>query len=257
MQFGVCGDVALAEVAAKASYDFAEWSVGALLKPREPESAFLEMRHLAATAKLPYPVVNCFVPGDLKITGPDVDFSGLQKYVQTTLRRAEEAGVRLIVFGSGGARKIPEGFGREDAHSQILAFCAMAAGMARQHGVTIVVEPLNRSECNVLNTVAEGAAVVREVDNPALRLLVDAYHLLRDGDSIEDVVAHGDLLAHVHIATIPNRLPPGAEACDFSPFFRALDRAGYQGRVSIEGKFPAPETDLPRALAVMQGRGTV
>ena len=101
------------------------------------------------------------------------------------------------MFGSGGARRIPEGFDPKDAHDQLVRFCSMLAPIAWRHGVTVVVEPLNRQECNVLTTVKECAALVREVAQPGLRLLVDAYHLLRDNDSCDDIATHGDLLAHV------------------------------------------------------------
>ena len=62
---------------------------------------------------------------------------------------------------------------------------------------------------------------------------------------------HADILAHVHIATVPNRLAPGAEPCDFSPFFAALAEAHYTGRISIEGKIADPISELPVALATM------
>ena len=251
MQYGVCGVPHVAACAAQAAFDFAEWSVGALLKPREPQHEFLAALEEVRAAKLPYPVLNCFVPGDLKITGPHVNDSELRKYVTTAFERAELARVEVIVFGSGGARRIPEGFDPKDAHDQLVRFCSMLAPIAWRHGVTVVVEPLNRQECNVLTTVKECAALVREVAQPGLRLLVDAYHLLRDNDSHEDIVAHGDLLAHVHIATVPNRLAPGAEPCDFAPFFAALAKAGYNGRVSIEGTIPDAEKDLTTALSLM------
>ena len=251
MQFGVCGNPAIAGAAAPAGFSYFEWSVGELLKPREPEAAFEVALAEVRSAGLPCPVVNCFVPGDLKITGPSVDCDALQKYVTTTFERAAVAGVEIIVFGSGGARQIPEGFDRGQAHGQLVRFCSMFAPIAEKNGVTVVLEPLNRTECNVLNGVGECAALVREVGHPALRLLVDAYHLLRDGDPCEDIVANGDLLRHAHIATIPNRLAPAAEACDFVPFFEALVRAGYKDRLSIEGNIPSPGTELARAFSLM------
>lgn len=251
MRFGVCGDVNLAAAAARASYDFAEWTVGDLLKPRELESAFLAALEQVRTAELPYLVLNCFVPADLKITGPDVDGAALRDYVTTAMGRAEQAGIRVIVFGSGGARRIPDGFDAQAAHEQIVSFCSMLAPIAQDHGVTVVVEPLNRAECNVLNSVAECAAIVREVARPGLRLLVDAYHVMRDGDCCDDIVAHGDLLTHVHIATERNRLAPAAEPCDFAPFFGALTRAGYDGRISVEANITNPQTELAAARALM------
>jgi sugar phosphate isomerase/epimerase len=138
------------------------------------------------------------------------------------------------------------------AHEQLVAFCAMAADVARNHGITLVVEPLNRGECNVLNTVSECAALVREVAHPSLRLLVDAYHLLKDGDACSDVVANGELLRHAHIATPEHRLAPGAEPCDFAEFFASLARVNYRHGVSVEARIADPVVDLPRALALMR-----
>ena len=252
MQFGVCGNTSIAAAAARASYDYAEWGVDALLKPRESEDVFSSGFEAVRAAELSFPVANRFLPGDLKITGPDVNDSALQAYVTTTMKRAELASVEVIVFGSGKARRIPDGFEASTAHDQLVAFCRMVAPIAHDHGVTVAVEPLNQAECNVLTTVSECAALVNEVAHPAIRLLVDAYHLMRDRDSYESIVTHGDLLAHTHIATIPNRLAPAAEACDFSEFFGALAKAHYTGRISIEGKIKNLETELPAALAMMR-----
>lgn len=252
MQYGVCCPPPLATSAIQAGFDFTESSVATLLKPRESQQVFLAALDEVHAAKLSYPALNCLMPSNLKITGPNINASELEKYVATTFERAEQAGVKVIVFGSSGARHIPEGFDRKDAHDQLVRFCTMLAPIASRHGVTVVVEPLNSRECNVLTTIKECAALVREVAHPGLRLLVDSYHLFRENDSVEDIVTHGDLLAHVHIATANNRLAPSAEPCDFAPFFAALARAGYNGRVSIEGKIPDPETDLPAALSLMR-----
>ena len=254
-QYGVCGGPGVAAVAAEAGYDYFEWTVGGLLKPREDHDAFAAALAEARAAALPCPVVNCFVPGDLKITGPDADLAALEQYVTTAFERAYEAGVDTIVFGSGGARRIPEGVDRQSAHQQIVAFCRMAAPIALGHGVTVVVEPLNVTECNVLTTVGESAELVREVDHRGLRLLADAYHMLKDDDSVESIAANGDIMAHIHIATAPNRLSPGGEESDFLPFFDALARARYAGRISIEGKIPDPPSDLPKALSLMKRLG--
>lgn len=252
MRFGVCGDISLAAVAAQASYDYMEWTVSGLLKPRESEEAFQASLDAVRHLSIPYSVLNCFVPGDLKITGPDVDKLALQEYVTKTMKRAERARVEVIVFGSGGARRIPDGFNPRMAHDQLVGFCQMVGPLAHDHGVIVAVEPLNKAECNVLTTVDECARLVHEVAHPGLRLLVDAYHLMRDRDSYESIATHGRLLAHTHIATIPNRLAPAAEDCDFSDFFRALTMAQYDGRISIEGNITNPETELPAALAMMR-----
>lgn len=253
MKIGVCcGPDHRAELAAQASFEYIEGSVEGVLKPREPREAFLKALTDVRAVKLPCPVLNCFIPGNLKITGPEVNEDALRTYVATAMERAGEAGVEIIVFGSGGARQIPEGFDPAAAHAQVVRFCTMVAPLAQRHGVTVVVEPLNRKECNILTTVGECAALVREIAHPNLRLLVDAYHLLRNGDSCDDIVTHGDLLAHAHIATVPERLAPGAEPCDFVPFFAALAKAGYRGRLSVEAIIKQPDVEYPAAAAFLR-----
>lgn len=242
----------LAAVAAQADYDYMEWTVAELLRPRESEAAFLASCDALLASPLSYQVANGFIPGELKITGPAVDVSALEAYVKVTMKRAERMGIGIIVFGSGGARAIPEKFDPARAHEQLVAFCRMVGPIAQAHNVTIAVEPLNKAECNVLTTVAESAALVNEVAHPAIRLLVDAYHLMKDDDPVASIVAHGHLLVHAHIATIPSRFAPAAEPCDLAPFFDALAKVPYKGRISIEGKIPHPETELPAAIALMR-----
>ena len=252
MLYGVCGGPEIAEQAKTAGYDFFEWSVGGLLNPRAGDDVFAQALAAVRAAALPCPVLNCFVPADLKITGPSASLRALEDFVTVAFRRAQMAKVDTIVFGSGGARQVPDGFDHRQARQQIIAFCRMAAPLAQDRDLTLVVEPLNTAECNILNTVAECAEIVRAAYHPALRLLVDAYHWARDNDSADDIARNASSLKHVHIATTANRRPPGVEPCEFSRFFGGLRRAGYNGRISIEANIRNSASELPVALALMK-----
>jgi sugar phosphate isomerase/epimerase len=253
MQFGVCGNPDVAGLAAQAGFDYFEWGVGPYLAPREAESAFEQSLAWVRAAALPCPAVNVFVPADLKITGPEADLEKLSAYVGTACRRAAQGGVRVIVFGSGGARRVPAGFDRAAAWQQLVDFCAVLGPAAAQHGVTAAVEPLNRAECNILTSAAECAQLVRQVNHPGVRLLVDAFHMLRDDDPFAAITANADLLAHVHVATRANRLAPGMEDCpELDGFFAALRASGYAGRVSIEAALPADLPGLTRSLEMLR-----
>ena len=146
MQFGVCGGPEIGQVAKATGYDYFEWSVSGLLHPLEGDEVFQEALAEVKAVGLPCPVVNVFIPGAMKITGPEVNHPALQSYVTTALCRAEIAGVAMIVFGSGAARRIPEGVERQLAWDQLVEFCAWLAPAAEQHGVTIALEPLNVAE---------------------------------------------------------------------------------------------------------------
>ena len=251
MQLGACGGFEQIPFIQRAGFDYIEMGAAGLLVPREDEAIFAENLQKLRAGGLPCPVVNCFIPGDLKIVGPEVDRQKLHAYAETLIRRAGEAGVGVIVFGSGGARNIPEGFERGLAWKQLREFCAFCAGVAEKHGVTIVLEPLNSKECNVLNSVEEGARLVREVGHESFRLLVDAYHWGLESEPMADISANAPLLRHVHVATWPGRLAPGREECALADFFRTLCEAGYNGRISFEGKVEDPQADLALAQQVM------
>jgi len=231
---GICAGFECAEMAREAGFDFIEGAVGSVLKPAEPEEAFLTAFEEVKNSPLPCRALNCFIPAHLKITGPDVDLAALEAYCATAFERAQRAGISIIVFGSGGARHIPEGWERKRGRLQIVEFLRRIAPEAARRGVTVVIEPLRSAESNIINTVAEGAAIAREVNAPAIRLLVDAYHWASENEPATDIIEHADLLVHAHIATYPNRLLPGMEPTDFTSFLAALHEANYVGGLSIE-----------------------
>ncbi len=254
MRIGVCGSPAIAGAAAAAGFDYFEWSVQSYLHPRAGRDAFGKALAAARAAPLPCPVCNCFLPGDLKVTGPETDLAAIEAYVAVACERAAEAGVETIVFGSGGSRHVPDGFDRARAEEQLAGFLRLLAPHALRHGVTIAVEPLRRAECNIFNTVRECAAAVRAAASPAIRLLADSYHWAHNGESVEDLVAAAPLLAHLHVSTVAGRRAPGAEPCPrLDAFLAATRQIGYQGRMSIEGRIDDPAAELPVAARLMRG----
>jgi sugar phosphate isomerase/epimerase len=245
MKIGVCASPEKATGFLEAGFEFVELHVQQHLKTMEDNEAFANALSAIKASVLPCCVANCFVPGSLKITGENVDFGALERYVTTALTRAHVAGIDTIVFGSGGARQIPDGFDRGKAWRQLVDFGKMVGPIAQQNKLTIVVEPLNQKECNVLTSVGESGHYVEDVNHPAVRLLVDAYHMGVDNDNYDEIVNYGHLLCHVHIATVPSRRPPGLELCDFSSFFTALKQAQYTGRVSVEARWDDIAREAP------------
>ncbi|HQE92475.1 MAG TPA: sugar phosphate isomerase/epimerase family protein [Anaerolineae bacterium] len=253
MKIGVCADPSVAPVLAVAGFDFLELHVQNHLKTTvEDEAAFLPELARIRAASLPCVAANNFVPGNLKITGPDVNRNDLAAYAAVTFARAAQVGIDTIVFGSGGARRIPDDFERDVAWQQLVEFGKLIGPLAQQYGLVVVVEPLNQRECNVLTSVAESGRYVEDVDHPNVRLLVDAYHWLQDDNDGDAIVTYGPLLRHVHIATAATRRAPGVEDCDFTDFFRALKASGYDGRISIESGWGDMAVEAPLALATLQ-----
>jgi sugar phosphate isomerase/epimerase len=252
MKFGVCTTLDNAPVFAKAGYNFIELTVAGDLRPEDPHQSVEAMLERIQASSIPAKAANCFVPGHIKLVGEEVNSELVERYVSEAFERAHEAGISTIVFGSGAARRIPEGFSRSTAYAQLLEFGKAIAPIAQSNNLTIVMEPLNSSETNMINTMAEGAAYVQAVNHPAMRLLVDAFHWAREHDSARDLSENGSLIAHAHIATYTSRCAPGIEECDFFPFFAALKAGGFNGTLSIEGSWSNPSLQARQALSLLE-----
>lgn len=253
MKLGVCADPNVAPVLAEAGFEFLELHVQNHLKTTvEDEAAFLPELARIQASPVPCVAANCFLPGNLKVTGPDVNRNDLAAYAAVVFERAGQAGIDTIVFGSGGARRIPDDFERDIAWQQLVEFGKLIGPLAQRHNVMVVVEPLNQRECNVLTGVAESGRYVEDVDHPNVRLLVDAYHWLKDDNDYDAIVTYGPLLRHVHIATVATRRAPGVEDCDFTDFFRALKESGYDGRISIESGWTDMAAEASLAFTTLQ-----
>lgn len=127
-----------------------------------------------------------------------------------------------------------------------LTRCCAAAGEA---GVRLALEPLNRYETPLVNTVAQGLELIDRVGVANLGLLFDTFHANIEEPSIEDsLVTAGDRLFHVHVAD-SNRWYPGAGHLDFAHILEIAQRAGYTGFIS--GEFmPQPDADTAAQRAI-------
>jgi len=61
------------------------------------------------------PAANLMFPGDIRLTGPEADFKKAEDYLYRTFEHVKKIGIKAVVFGSGRARQVPEGFSREAA----------------------------------------------------------------------------------------------------------------------------------------------
>ena len=156
-------------------------------------------------AGVPVPVMNLLFPGDLALVGPRADLPAVEDYLDQGLEKAALFGVKKLVFGSGGARRVPEGFPKEAAWEQLLALCReVIAPRMEQRGMVCCIEPLNQGECNILNTCAEGFRLAQAVDRPGVRLLVDLYHFDLEEEPRPSLEQYRGYLCHAHIASAKN-----------------------------------------------------
>ena len=190
MKLGCCAslweDMILKLPAAGADYAEAGFSslMGKSLDQVRARAAQLEKAGVSLES------MNVLFPGDFRLTGPQADFSAVDSYLEENLPKAQALGVKVVVFGSGGARRVPEGFPQEEAFAQLVELCREhIAPAAAAHGITCCVEPLNQKETNILTTSGECFRLVEAVNHPNLQLLVDLYHFDLEGESLSALEA--------------------------------------------------------------------
>ncbi len=108
------------------------------------------------------------------------------------------------------------------------------AEYAAQCGVTLGLEALNRFECYLLNTHADCARFVKEVDHPNCRAMYDTFHAnIEEKNTADAIRACADVLVHVHISE-NDRSTPGAGNVRWQETFDTLKEVGYDGWLTIE-----------------------
>lgn len=254
MKFGMCigSDSNKIAVCKKLGYDYVESAFEMLADPKNDEKydAFqAELKNNGFSCLS----VNCFIPSALKITGPDVDEQALKEYIERGMKRGAALGVKKVVFGSGGARKRPEGFSYETAVRQIFSFLTdIVSPIAEKYGILLVIEPLRSGDTNMIESLREGAVIAAAVNRPNIRLLVDLYHAYYSGDTNDHIRSMTTLLRHAHIAEPEKRVYPApGDAYPYADFISALKAAGCD-TCSVEARCSDFEKEAADAIRVLR-----
>ena len=266
--FGACRPPEDAKLLASVGYDFFEYGVAFVLDPEKDGEWWKRQRDMLLSLPIPMRSCNGFIPGTFRLTGPKAEHAAALDYAETALRRAEEVGVKTVVFGSGGARNVPGDFTGpgeqkpklEEGTAQYTDFCRkLCARVADLKAVTVVIEPLRPNESNIINFVWQGLQICEDVASPHLAQLADIFHMMMGRESAESIVKAGPLLKHCHIASYGTRQFPGSDpktVCRLKPYFDALKSIGYAGGVSCEcgwGEERDLAKNLETALKTMKG----
>jgi sugar phosphate isomerase/epimerase len=251
--YGITAPVADAEALEAAGADYLVDHVGSCLMPDRPDAEFERLRAQIAGRALPVKGCNVFLSGPgLRVTGPDADPARVLAYAAIAFRRLALLGGSFIGFGSGDARRIPEGWPKATADEQFTGLLRAMGPLARQHGIVVAVEQQRSAECNYLNRLGEVVSIVRAVDHPNIRVLADLYHMAVMGDGPEAIGEAGPWLSLVEIAEKAERTLPGVHGDDFRPYFRALAKAGYAGPITIEATGSLPQ--IRAAFTTLRGQ---
>jgi len=254
-EVGITTSVSRDSLLHSAGITYTEEGITNTFSPRKvSEEKFRANLERIRNARVKVPVANVFFPGEIRLVGPDVNEKMVLGYVDTVMRRCREAGVGIIVLGSGGSRKLPDNYDSTKAAHEFQGLVRKIADVARKYDRIIAMENLNHTETNFVLTLEEAVRYAKSVDHPNFRLTADIYHMLMENEGAASIEAAGDLLVHVHIAEKEERAYPGKRSTDFTPYFTALKKIGYQGRISMESRWWDIANELAPAKAYLENQ---
>lgn len=251
VKVGYCGALKDIDAVKAAGFDYMEvrTSEVAALSDADFETVAAKFRRVG----LPVLAANLFLPADIKVTGPQIDKERQMQYLRRALNRVYRLGVRLVVFGSGGARQVPEGFSKQEAFQQLVDFGKRAAPEARSRNITIAIEPLRQQESNIINNTTEALAWVNAVNDPNIQLMIDYYHFQVEKEDPSAILKVKDHLRHLHMANPDGRVMPLKwEEYDYAPFFAVLRQIHYDRLISLEASSKDLQVEGPQSIALLR-----
>jgi sugar phosphate isomerase/epimerase len=251
VRVGYCTGLKNLEAAKAAGFDYVELSATEVagLSDADFDAAVARIKEVG----IPTPAANLFVPAAIRLTGPQTDPEAQMAHVKKVMSRLSKVGVEVIVFGSGGARRVPDGFAKEEAFKQLVDFGRRAANEAKPYNITIAIEPLRKQETNIINSAAEGLDLVKAIDHPNFQLMIDFYHLASEQEDPSIVLRAKDHIRHLHTANPQGRVfPLKWEEYDYAPFFANLRAIGYDKRISVEGSTKDLAVEAPLSIALLR-----
>jgi D-psicose/D-tagatose/L-ribulose 3-epimerase len=200
-------------------------------------------------------------PEGLSITSPD---AAVRRRTTDVMRAliglCADLGGKVLVHGSPRQRSIAPGQRKAEALANAKACFAAIAEDAEAAGVIYCIEALAPPEAELINTVAEAAAIVDEVGSAAVRTMIDTCAAGRSERApIPELIEHWlptGKVAHIHLND-PNRRGPGQGDLSFGPILAALQGHDYAGICSVEPFVYEPDGPTCAARAIGYVRGVL
>ncbi|HLT95658.1 MAG TPA: sugar phosphate isomerase/epimerase family protein [Acidimicrobiia bacterium] len=201
-------------------------------------------RLLDETGLVPY-VVGAMAPGRNLVAAESAEVRATQDYLRHCVEVAHTIGAPALAgpFYAATGRTWRMGMGERAArYVELSENLAPVIEDAKSAGVTIGIEPLNRYETSLINTVEQALTALEPLLGEVLGIAADTYHLnIEEKDPAAAVIAAGSSLVHVQVCGT-DRGAVGDDHFDWKAFLDALDQIGYDGPLNVESFTAANET---------------
>lgn len=222
--------------------------------PLESDGAFtaaVANESLAETGLKPY-IVGAMAPGRDLVQADSSDVEATQAYLSACIRMAADVGAPAVCgpfYASTGRIWRMDASQRASAYGQLREHLKPLADLAGELGIRIGVEPLNRYETSLINTVDQALEALEPLLGESLGLALDTYHLnIEERSTAAAIRTTGRHLVHVQVCG-NDRGAPGGDQTDWQAMLKALDDVGYTGALNIES-FTADNASIATAASI-------
>lgn len=228
----------------KSGFDFAECSVGLLMSITDED--FEKIVENQVKIK----ICNSFVPAEFKIVE---DKPEMWAYIEKALGRMEKLSTEIVVFGSGGARRILDNMAYEDGLSKLESFIVRCNELAKKHNITIALEPLNHNESNFLPTVKSAYDLSKKLNLSNVKILADIFHMYVEEEDYSVFEETVDEICHTHINNPLTRGCPSLQENEYiKGFANALNTVNYDKTITIESSFYDFSNEIKDAIKYLR-----
>ena len=220
------------EVAAAGADHLEQTVVGSLLLEGD-DGAWVPAAGLAPVPPSPSFAILC--PAQVQVSDPAVPLEETADYLRGAFAAISpwaRPGA-TVVLGSGASRRLPGGVDRSAGERRFADSVRLARDLADAHGLEVLLEPLQRGETDLVNSLAESASFLDAHSLSGVRLVADLFHVMLEGESFETVHRLAGRVGHIHVADTDRR-PPGQGDWPLGEFLTALRDGGCDAHVSIE-----------------------
>lgn len=197
-------------------------------------------------------VCGAFGPGRDLTNSDSAVRAGGRAYISECLKVAEQLDAGFFAGPMysevGKARQLPEDERRREWDLAVSEL-RQVAGEAGERGLSLAIEPINRFETDLVNTTADSLRLIRDIDHPAAKVMIDTFHMtIEESDIGAAIRAAGKDLIHVQVSE-NHRGVTGTGLTPWTSFRDALRDINYNGSIVIES-FTPDNRDLAGAVCI-------
>ena len=215
--------------------------------------AWKKLKEIAREAGIAITISGAFgEQRDISSTNPAYRQEGLD-YIIDCIRIAEEMESPVFtgpLYSAVGKTRLVSAEQKKQERDWCLEQLDKAGKVAASSGVQLGVEPLNRFETDMVNTVDQALSIVKDLSHPNIKISLDTFHCNIEEKNIPDAIRKigKELLCHVQ-GNESDRGTPGTGHLDWKGINIALKEIDYDGAIVLE-TFGAPSKELARAACI-------